>query len=63
MIGGYTKCPCDSYEPGSDGICVDPECGHDAHQHVSDVGPHEACYAQEGDEPGCYLPSEGGDVE
>jgi len=55
-VSGYIKCPCDQYEPGADGICLDSECGHDAHQHIDDVG--EACYAQEGDPSGCYLPFE-----
>ncbi|MFF0378634.1 hypothetical protein [Actinoplanes missouriensis] len=58
MSQGYIKCSCDRYEPGTDGICLDRECGHDAHQHVADVGPHEQCLAQEGDEAGCYLPFE-----
>jgi hypothetical protein len=57
-VSGYIKCACDCYEPGPDGICLDPECGHDAHQHNIEVGDHEACLAQEGDEPGCYLPFE-----
>lgn len=62
-MSGYTKCPCDGYEPGRDGICVDPECGHDAHQHNAAVGDHEACLAQEGDEPGSYLPFEDDQAE
>lgn len=62
MTSGYITCPCDCYEPGPDGICLDPECGHDAHQHNAGVGPHESCLAQEGDDPGCYLPGEVADV-
>lgn len=56
MSSGYVRCPCDCYEPLPDGICRD--CGHDADQHNADVGPHEACLAQEGDPPGSYLPFE-----
>lgn len=55
---GYIKCPCDRYEPGTNGLCTDPECKHDAHQHNASVGDHEACLAQEGDTDGCYLPGE-----
>lgn len=58
MTSGYITCPCESYEPGPDGLCTDPECGHDGHQHCVEVGDHESCMAQEGDEPGCYLPFE-----
>ena len=57
-MNGYAKCTCDRYEPGSDGLCLDMECGHDGDQHVVDVGPNEACAAQEGDPPGSYLPFE-----
>lgn len=57
-MSGYIKCPCDRYEPGPDGLCVDRECGHDGHQHNVEVGPAEACLAQEGDDWGCYLPFE-----
>jgi hypothetical protein len=59
-VSGYIKCPCDAYEPLPDGICADPDCGHDAYQHNAEVGPNEACLAQEGDESGCYLPFEDG---
>lgn len=62
-MSGYVTCPCEAYEPGTDGICVDPECGHDAHQHNFAIGPGEACLAQEGDEPGCYLPFEDDQAE
>lgn len=62
-MSGYITCPCESYEPGPDGICTDPECGHDAHQHNAAVGDHEACLAQEGDPAGYYLPFEGARAE
>lgn len=62
-MSGYIKCACDCYEPGPDGICLDPECGHDDYQHNAEVGPHEACLAQEGDDPGCYLPFEDGPTD
>lgn len=61
MTSGYIRCPCDGYEPGPDGICFDPECGHDGHQHNIEVGDHEACLAQEGDPPGSCLPFEDGE--
>ncbi len=62
-MSGYVKCPCDGYEPGPTGLCVDPECGHDAHQHNYAVGAGEACLAQEGDEAGSYLPFEDDQAE
>lgn len=57
-MNGYIKCPCDRYEPGPDGICLDAECGHDAHQHNAENADFDACLTQEGDDPGCYLPFE-----
>jgi hypothetical protein len=51
-ISGYTRCDCDWFVRATGDVCG--ECGHDRDQH--NIGYGDESLAQEGDEPGCYLP-------